>query len=246
MNIIIDLILVAIIVISVFFAAKKGLIGTLFSLLGTVIAIVLSIALSGPVSGFINDNFVCPSVKNYIVGVMDSSSVGKSYNEAINNIDVASVVKSMPDGLEEVLELAGVNTEEIILKAENTLSDSQNAKDALISSIAEPISGTISTVIALVGLFIVLNIVLWLVSKIITAVTKAIPFGKTFNTVGGIAFGLVRGLIIVFVVSILFTAVSKTIDPESNNVFSQKTIDSTIVLKTLSDVNPISLILNVR
>lgn len=246
MNIVIDLILIAIVAVSAFLAAKKGFIGTVFSLISVILAVILSIALCNHVSGFINDNFVKPSVKSYIIGVVDSSSIGKSYDDALNSIDVASTVKSMPDGLKKVLQLADIDTDEIVEKAQKTVSDSKEAKDKLIDSIANPISSAISRVIALLVLFVVLSIALWFVCKVITAITKAIPFGKSLNTFGGLALGAVKGLIIVFVISIFFTAVSKGVDPKSNNIFSQKTIDSTVVLKTVSDLNPIGMILNIK
>ena len=246
MSIIIDLILAAILIVSAVFAAKKGLIGTLFSLLGTVIAIVLSIILSGPVSGFIDSEFVNPSVKQYIINAVDSSSVGKSYEEALNSIDVAAEIERMPEGLKTILELADINTDDIIAKANSVTDSSRAAKDNLINSIAAPISGTISRVIALVVLFIVLNIALWVVAKLVTAVFNALPLGGSINKVGGLIFGILRGLIIVFAISVLFSAMSKGVDPNSNNIFSQKTIDSTFLLKTFSDFNPINSILSIK
>lgn len=246
MNIIIDIILVAILVVSAFLAAKKGLIGTIFSLASTVLAIILSIALSTPVSNFVDENFVNPSVKKYIINVVDSSSIGKSYDDAVNSIDVASKIEQMPDALKKVLNTAGISVDEIVDKAENAKDDAKETKDNLINSIAKPISSTISRVISLVVLFVVLSIGLWFAAKFITALFNLIPLGKSLNKFGGLAFGVVRGLIIVFVICSLFSAVTKAIDPESNNLFSQKTIDSTIILKTGINLNPIGFISNVN
>lgn len=246
MNIIIDIILIAIIAVSAFLAAKKGFIGTLFSLAGTLIAIVLSIVLCNPVSGFIDDNFVKPAVKQYIVSAIDNSSAGKSYDEAISSIDVASKVESMPETLKKVLELADIDTNEIVNKASAVTANTVQAKDNLINNIASPISATISRVIALVGLFIVLSIALWVVSRLLTAIFNLIPVGKSLNKFGGMLFGLARGLIIVFVISTLFVAVSRSVDPESNNLFSQKTIEKTVVLKGVSSFNPVEYIMKLK
>lgn len=246
MNVIIDVILVAILIASAVFAMKKGLIGTLFSLLGTVIAIVLSVMLSGPVSGFIDSNYVNPSVKQYILGVVDSSSVGKSYEEALNSIDVAAEIEKMPSQLKSVLELAGIDANDIISAANSATENSKSAKDNLINSIAAPISGTISRVIALIVLFIILNIALTIAVKLVTAVFNALPLGSTVNKAGGLIFGILRGLIIVFAISAVFSAVSKGVDPNSSNIFSKKNIDSAFVLKTVSDFNPINSVLNIK
>ncbi len=247
MSIIIDIIIIAIIAVSAFFAYKKGFIGTLFSLLGTIVAIVLSIMLCTPVSAFINDNFVNPTVKSYIIKVVDTSSIGQSYEQALTNgADIVKKVKEMPASLKSVLDLAGIKTEDIIAEANKTEANAAQAVDNLINKIATPISTAISRVVALVGLFIILSIALWVVCKLITAVFNVLPLGKKLNKFGGLAFGIVRGLLIVLVLSTLFTAVSKGVDPKSNNIFSNKTIESTVVLKTVNDFNPINSILNIK
>ena len=247
MNIIIDVILVAIIAVSAFFAYKKGFIGTLFSLAGTVAAIALSITLCATVSGFINDNFVNPTVKSYIIKVIDSSSIGKSYEEALaNGTEIVNNINEMPESLKEVLDHAGIDTKEIIAAANNTEADAAAAVDNLINKIATPISTTISRVVALIGLFIVLSVALWVVCKLLTAVFNLLPLGKKLNKFGGLAFGVARGVLIVFVISTLFVAVSKSVDPDSNNLFSNKTIESTAVLKTVNSFNPINSFLNIK
>ena len=246
MSIIIDIVLIAIFAVSAYFAAKKGLVGTLFSLLSTVAAIVLSLILSTTVSGFIDNQFVRPAVKSYILGVIDSSSVGSSYDKAIESIDVAGKIENMPSELKNVLELAGVDSGEIVKKANEMSANSAAAKDELINSIAGGISGTISRVIALIVLFVVLSIALGVAAKLITAVFNAIPVTRGFNRIGGLVFGILRGLIIVFAVSTLFTAVSKGVSPTGNSIFSKKTIDSTYVLRGVSDINPINSMLNIK
>lgn len=247
MNFIIDIIIIAIIAVSGFFAYKKGFIGTLFSLVGTLVAIVLSLMLCTTISAFINDNFVNPAVKSYIVKAVDGSSIGKSYEQALTNgADIVKKVKEMPDSLKSILDLAGINTEEIIAEANKTEANATSAVDNLINRISTPISSAISRVVSLVGLFIILSIALWVVCKLITAVFNALPLGKKLNKFGGLAFGIIRGLLIVLIISTLFTAVSKGVDPESNNIFSNKTIESTVLLKTINDFNPINSILKIK
>ena len=247
MNVIIDVILLAIIAVSAFFAYKKGFIGTLFSLIGTVVAIALSLMLCSPVSGFINDNFVNPAVKSYIIKVVDGSSIGQSYEEALTNgAQIVAKVKDMPASLKGVLDLAGIKTEDIVAEANKTEATAAQAVDNLIDKIATPISTAISRVVALVGLFIILSIALWVVCKLLTAVFNALPLGKSLNKFGGLAFGVVRGLLILFIVSALFSAISKGVDPNSNNIFSNKTIESTVLLKTVNDFNPINSLLNIK
>ncbi len=246
MGLVIDIVLVAILVISAIFAYKKGLIITLFSLIGTVTAIMLAVSFSASLAGVIDERIVNPQVKSYILGVVDSSSVGSSYENALEQIDVAGAVSSMPPALKSALELANIDTDEIVRMANSMTENTQAAKDNLISSIAAPISGTISRAVSVIILFIVLSIVLWVIVRLITAVFNALPLGKTINKVGGLIFGLLRGLVILFVISAVFSAASRAVGADSGSVFSQKTIDSTFVLKTVSDINPINSVLKIN
>lgn len=235
MGIIIDIIIIAIIVLSAYLAYKKGLVGTLFSLAGTVVAIALSIALCGTVSGFIDINYVNPAVKTTIVKAVDASAVGKNYEQiSINADELKEKIQQMPESLKSILDMADISADEVVNKVQSGI-----AVDKIIEDIAAPISMTISRVIALVGLFIVLFVALWVVTKLLTAVFSLLPIGRKLNSAGGIIFGILRGILIAFVIATLFSAVSKGVDPNSNNLFSQKTIDSTYVLKTIADFNPI-------
>lgn len=235
MGIIIDVILVAIIAVSAYFAYKKGFVGTLFSLLGTVVAIVISIALCGTVAGFIDTGYVNPAVKNTIIKAVDASAVGKANEQiSVNADEFRKKLEQMPPSLEAILEAADVNSDEVLKNVRSGIPVNK-----IIDDIAAPISITISRVIALIGMFVILLVALWVVAKLLTAVFSLLPIGKRLNAVGGLVFGALRGLVIVFVIAALFSAASKGVDPDSNNIFSKKTIDSTYVLKTVTDSNPI-------
>lgn len=232
MGILIDIIILAIIAVSAFFAHKKGFIGTIFSLLGTLVAIVLSIILCNPVSTVVDQQYVNPAVKSYI-----QTTVEKSLDEVIpEGGKFEYSINNMPTTIKSLLDVAGINIESAEQDVANTTSE-------LVEKIASPISSTISRVVTMIGLFIILSIALWVVCKLLTAVFNALPIGKTLNKIGGLAFGIVRGLLIVFVVSLLFVAVSKGTDPESNSIFSKKTVESTYVLKTVNNINPLAKII---
>lgn len=239
MNILIDLILVAVIVVSAILAAKKGFIGTLANLLALFTAIVLSVILSTPVADYIDNNYVNPYVKGYVLGVIDSSSIGKKYDEAIMSVDVSTNVEQMPPKLKDVIEFAGIDVNQIIEKAAQVKDDANETKDRLINAIADPISNTVSRVVSVVSLFIIFSVLLWLVARVITLGFNKISIGKKINIFGGTLFGIARGVAIVFVISFLFSAIAKTVPTDSNNIFSKKTIDSTIVLKKIIDLNPL-------
>ena len=56
MGILIDIILILIVLLSIFLAYRKGLIKTIFSFFGTILALILAFLLSGPVGSVIDKN----------------------------------------------------------------------------------------------------------------------------------------------------------------------------------------------
>ena len=76
MAIIIDLIVIAILALSIFLGYKKGLIGVAFKILSFLIAIVITLILYRPVSSFIinNTNFA-KNIENIIVQKLSSAEI---------------------------------------------------------------------------------------------------------------------------------------------------------------------------
>lgn len=235
MGIIWDLVLLVILAVCVFLAYRKGLIATLFSLLGAIIALVGAWVLSTPVGVLIDQNFVHAPVRSMVLSTLSDTPV-LQYEEALADLDVAARIRAMPDALKSLLESVGISSADIIAGAESVTSASADAKNQLIDSIASPISATISTAIAFIVLFIVLLILCMVVSKLLSALCGLLPLGKKLNAVGGGVVGLVKGLVIVLVVTAVLWAVSAG---AGEGLFSRETLNSTLITKEIVKINPI-------
>lgn len=234
MAFVLDVLVVAIIALSVFLAYKKGLIKTLFSLVGGIAAVVLAVSLSGPVASWLNTQFIEPTVRDTVLTAVNGSSLGQSYDEAINSVDVAGKLQEMPENLRMFLENLNVDIDEIVASAEETRENSIAAKEALIDSIVVPVSQTISKAIALIGLALIFFILLFVATRLLDTVFRVLPFGKSFNKVGGILFGAIRALLIVM----LFGAVVYGL-AGGNVLVSMEELENTLILKTVNQFNPI-------
>ncbi len=234
MALILDVVVVAIIALSIFLAYKKGLIRTLFSLIGGIVAVVLAVTLSAPVANWLNTQFVEPAVRNTVLTAINGSSVSKDYEEALNSVDVAEKLREMPENLREFLENFNLDIDGIIASAEQSKGNTAAAKEALVDSIAIPVSEAISKAIALIGLVILFFVLLFVVTRLLDAVFKVLPFGKSLNKAGGIVFGAVRALLIVM----LFGAIVYGL-ASGNVLFTQEDLNKTLILKLINQYNPI-------
>lgn len=175
MGIIIDIILIAIVLLSAFLGYKKGLVKLGAKLFAGIIAIILTIIVYKPASEMI--------IKN--------TSIDEKIKDTIiqNATEVIDKNEQMPNSITNQLE--------------NNILPEQ----------AENLSKSVVYAVTAVVLFIVVKIILSIVISLMDFVAS-LPLLKQFNEVGGIVYGLVRGVLIVGICILLMGAYTK-INPES-------------------------------
>ncbi len=190
MGFIIDVILVAILLLSTFLGYKKGLVKLGAKLFAGIIAIIVTIVAYRPVSGMIINN----------------TSIDEKIEEAI--------VQNATNYIDEKSEGSNVVADSI----ENQILPEQ------AKNIAQ---GVVYAVTAIV-LFIVVKIVLGIIVSLLDFVAN-LPILKQFNEIGGILYGIVRGILIVGIIVLLMGVFTK-INPESD--LNEK-IQSSFLTKTI-------------
>lgn len=177
MGIIIDLILIAIVLLSAFLGYKKGLVKLGAKLFAGIIAIVLTLILYRPVSGAIIKNTpIVEKIKNVVI---ENSSNFENQDKDKVSTQITNQVKNE------------------ILPAE-----------------AENIAKSIVYAVTSIVLFLVIKIILSIVISLIDGIAR-LPILKQFNEVGGLVYGLARGMLIVCVI-ILLMGVHAKVKPENN------------------------------
>lgn len=187
MGIIVDLIIIALIALSVFLGYKKGLVALAITLCTFVIAIVVTLVFYQPVSNF----------------VINSTNI----DETIENA---------------VLE----NVNDVIQEDKNEMKNEiiEEAKNGLLPETAR----TLAINIVRGGVFLILFILIKIALKFVTALANLIaklPIINQFNKLGGILYGLLRGLLIVYVVLLIISITGK-INPTNtvNTSVNQSTL----------------------
>ncbi len=234
MAFIIDIIIVAIIALSVFLAYKKGMIKTLFSLVGGLVAVVLAVSLSAPVADWLNNEYVGPTVRNTVLTAVNGSAVNESYEDALDSVDVVGQLQKMPENLRTFLETLNVDVDKIVSSAEDVKTNTVAMKEQLIDSIATPVSEALSTAIALIGLSILFFVLLFVVTRILDTVFRVLPMGKSLNKAGGMILGAARALLIVMLLGAAVYGLAM-----GNILFTTEELEHTLILKTINQFNPI-------
>ena len=179
MNIVVDLIIVAIILLSTFLAYRKGLITLAIQFVTVIIAIVLTLLLYKPVSNVIIN----------ITGI----------DEAIQNAileEANDIMTNDKEGANQVVETIQNN---------------------MLPETARTISVNIIEGAVILILYIVIRIALKFVTALANLVAK-LPILNQLNRLGGIIYGVLRGLLIVYVL-LLLVNLSGEIEPQ-NQVYT--------------------------
>lgn len=213
MSIILDLIVVGIILLSTFLGYKKGLIGVAFKIVSFVIAIVITLILYVPVSNLvINHTEFDETIETAIIEKL-----------SISNIEENKEIKK------EETNMPAVIVDYINTAIKDTVVTTQNS---LVESVARDLAINIVKIGVMIVLFIVVKIALIFAKAVIEGIAK-LPILKQFNEIGGIAYGILRGVIVIYVILVVVSLLI----PVLNNDGILKTINETMLCKMLYNNN---------
>ena len=172
MGIILDIILVAIIALNVFICYKKGLVKLAVGLIAVLVSVILAVLLYKPVSNIIINN---TELDEKIKSAITENFVNEE--ETTEETEDNGFMKYMEKYVEDPV---NKTKNEIVIEA----------------------SGVIATklidIIAMVSIFIVARLVLILLTFVTDMITS-LPILKQFNELGGILYGLIKALLIIYV-----------------------------------------------
>ena len=190
MSLIVDLIIIGLIALCVILGYNKGLTKCVIKILSFVIAIIVAVVLFKPISGLvINNTKIDDNIKNSIVELVqnDVSEDGKVNQNS-------SLPQSIVNHINEEIETSVNET-----------------KMTVVNTVAEQVSKTIVNVGVAIALFIIARIALIFVSAISSMVTD-LPIIKQFDKAGGIIYGLLESLIIIFIIFAIISFISPMIE----------------------------------
>jgi len=184
MGIVIDIIIVLLVAFCTYRGYKKGLIGVAYSIIAFFVAILIAWMLVNPVSEFViahtdfNDRLQS-SIENKLV-----SQDNKQNSETTTNAKEDTTF-NFGDYIDKFI---------------------QNSKNEGAKAVAEKLSVLVIKVVTFIALYILARLVLLLFKSVANLIAK-LPIIKQFNKLGGIVFGCLKGLIIVYFVLVILLAI---------------------------------------
>lgn len=181
MGIIVDLIIVAVLILFIVIGYKKGLTGSLIKLASFAIALVLAFILYKPVANIVKDNTqIDETIESAIINTFSKEEMTNKERESSESTDnlPETIVKNINNEIE---------------------SATTEARNNIIAETAKDTTNTIMNVGSGLVIFIAVRFILFIISLFAHEITK-LPIIKQIDKVGGIAYGLVEGMVIILII----------------------------------------------
>lgn len=213
MAIIIDLIIIAIIALFIFWGYYRGLIGVAFKIITFFAAIIIALVLYKPISNIIIEKTeIDETIENSIIEKFSSN-----HDEEIKEEDL--------ENMSQVL----------VNYITNYTTEVQNAT---VSMVSKEVSIVSINVIVAIGLFIITKLIL-IVFRAFSKLLAEIPVIKQFDKTGGIIYGLLQGLLIVYLILAIISLCASMIENFgiinniNNSIIGNFLYNNNIILKII-------------
>ena len=208
----VDIIVIAIIALSVFLGYRKGLIALAIKLFAVIIALVATLILYKPISALIiNNTSLDETIQNAIIDKVETNNQDtEQNNENANSAEPETAVETIAN----------------------------QAKEEILPETAKELSINIINIGVILILYFAIKIALHFVTAIANIIAK-IPIIKQFNKLGGIIYGLLRGLLLIYVILIIVSFAGQ-INPENQ---LHKYINESLLTKEMYENNIINVLI---
>lgn len=221
MSIIIDLVILGILILCIALGYHKGLTGSLLKIVSFVLALVIAFVLFKPVSNFIINNTnwdenLEQGIRNVIVENEETTDSEEAKDD--ENQDMPTV---MIEYINKTVEEAG-----------------NDAKEAVADVAAKNVATIIINAGVWIGLFIIARIILFFVKGLASLITK-LPVIKQFDKLGGIIYGMIEAVIIIYGILAILSFVSPLvansgiIDAVQNSFVGSAMYNNNLLLKLI-------------
>jgi uncharacterized membrane protein required for colicin V production len=228
MSLFLDLIVVAVFVISLIVGIVRGFFRSIMGIVVLIASVALAWSLSTPVGNYLSEKVVDGVVTREVDKALDKLTKN---GEAL---DFGQLLRDMPNDFVDLLERFDVDVEGLIGEVENTAEE--NVTEAATEYIAKPVADMLSRAIAFVVLFLLFMLVLSIVVRLLNIIFKKIPLLNGANRLLGAVFGGVRGLIFAWGISLALCFLLPHAAAIWEGSIPADVIEGTVIVKLLGKV----------
>lgn len=233
MNYLLDGLLLAIVIFTVFIYYRRGFVKAVLGFGKTLLSFVCA-ALFGTALG----NLLA---EHYFNGKLTETVYNTLYNLCAGEggLDISKLADSMPESLRMLATQCGCDVDAVIASYTDAATVEARLTD-IATQIALPISGVISKLIGYALVFVAAYLVLLLVAFVLEGVAE-LPVLRTFNHLFGLALGLVCAVIFAFIFVFVARAVLYFVIASGDASRATDIVESTLLFKYLCRIGGIKM-----
>jgi uncharacterized membrane protein required for colicin V production len=223
MGIFLDVLTVAVYIIVICHAYRKGLIRAVIEVVGFVAAFVISYLLSQPLGVFIDNTFLNKLVHGSLIQFAATQS------GAAQTVFLTQIMSQLPNTMSKGLQSLDLGMSSL----------GSNAAVAIANSVSMPLASILSRWIAFFIILLICLTIVGFVARLSSAVVH-IPVIGTLNAIGGAVVGLIEAMIIMFFISALVSLLITLFALQKNPPITSQIVNSTYVFKYVHNINPLT------
>ncbi|MHB1153669.1 MAG: CvpA family protein [Eubacteriales bacterium] len=231
MGILIDIILIATVVLSIWSGVKRGFIRSLMNIITFSAALLCGWYFYPSLAVIYSSKYLLDKFTADIY-----NSINTIISSGIESIDLSRLFADKPDAFLDITRRYSVDIN-LLEEYFNTqvMKGSQDITADISTRIAAPVANGISEVLAFLTIFLGVVILLKIVTLILDLIFK-LPVLNAFNRVAGFVLGSVCGLAYAWILSIVIAASLPFLSMIFPVIFTQNTRDSSIFLNLINSI----------
>ena len=231
MALVIDLAIILIVALVVWRSAVHGFVRTVVELAGYILAATLAFSLAGYVADEIYERAVRPQVVSTV-----EQSLTDTENQVVSQ-QIDSIWNSLPSMVTGLAETFGVDREQIGAQLEESVQDGAVYTAEIVSDhILRPVIVNFIRVFCSALLFFLLMLLVRWIARLGNRVFR-LPVLSSINSLLGGALGAVKGLVLVFVLTVVIGLAMSAMGG-TFLCFNQTVIDQTFLYKFIYGFSP--------
>lgn len=231
MGILIDIILIAAVVLSIWSGVKRGFIRSIMNIITFSAALLCGWYFYPSLAVIYNNKYLLDKFTADIY-----NAINKIISSGIGSIDLSRLFADKPDAFLDITTRynADINTLEEYFNTQAGRGSADITAD-ISAKIATPLAAGVSEVLAFITIFLGVIILLKIVTLILDLIFK-LPVLNVFNRVAGFVLGSVCGFAYVWILSIIITASLPFLIIIFPDLFTQNTRDSSVFLNLINTI----------
>ena len=242
MSLLLDGILLAILAICIISGVRNGFIKSFMGLVKGAVSLLVAYAYTPVLRDVIKDHYIIRDIADGIAETLKSLAL--NLESQTPSYDLSKVAADLPEAYVNILDRYHISLEDFNAQIAGITGADESVILDLSAQIAEPCAIAVSSAAAFIvlffGAFILLSLVTWLLDALFR-----LPVLSTTNRFFGFLFGLLEGVLIAWVVSLVGASLMSALGSLDTDLFGPHVVEKTVICKFFAEHNIFTKIMEV-